>query len=462
MRRENEFRYTKLAGILREQIISGYIKPGQFLLSENELCRHYALSRTSVRKSLDQLQKEGLIVKKVGQGTFVTPDLVIEETKNKVLRILAASPSHFMDICMPLIIEEFQSRHPNVEIKCLSFPTVDFWESFRASQELGLQADIVFVGDRQFSEVGDGSAFLELSRTMKDITPALYPKLRNTFSPGEAMRAVPITFSTVYLAYNPQLFERYDVPLPKADWTKEDFLRAAQRLTLDTDGDGIIDQYGLALSSAVNRWPLFALQNGWRVSDGDQKQALVRTLTLFHDLLYRYRVANLSPRYQVNSDAFIREKAAMVLTTSIEMAGWRHDRMSFEPQVAPMPFGDHPATLLIANALMLPATCHDEELAVRFLQTALSPEIQEKLSREKGFLAVLKSVNEKLWDRTTLESIHVVNDRIENSFFLHELFEDLSAIEEIEYEMELYWGGMESAAHFAERLMHLIGNQQKL
>ncbi|MDF2671626.1 MAG: GntR family transcriptional regulator, partial [Paenibacillus sp.] len=102
MRRESEFRYSKLANILREQIMSGYIKPGEFLYSENELCRFYQISRTSVRKSLEQLQKEGLIVKKVGQGTIVSPDLVIPESPTKVLRIMAPSPSHYVDLCMPI------------------------------------------------------------------------------------------------------------------------------------------------------------------------------------------------------------------------------------------------------------------------------------------------------------------------------------------------------------------------
>lgn len=93
MRREKEFRYLKLANILREQILSGYIKPGEFLLSENELCKFYGLSRTSVRKSLDELLKEGLIVKKPGQGTMVSPDLEITEKQRRILRILAPSPS---------------------------------------------------------------------------------------------------------------------------------------------------------------------------------------------------------------------------------------------------------------------------------------------------------------------------------------------------------------------------------
>jgi multiple sugar transport system substrate-binding protein len=461
MRRENEFRYTKLASILREQILSGYIKPGQFLLSENELCRHYAMSRTSVRKSLDELLKEGLIVKKVGQGTIVSPDLMIVETGNKVLRILAASPSHFMDACMPLIIEEFQKQNPNVEVKCLNFPTTDFWESIRASSEIGLQADLVFAGDRQFSEMEENGPFLNLQEPLQDIAATLYPTLQDAFGTGGNIKAFPVTFSPVYLVYNPNLFNKYSVPLPQLDWTKEDFLRAAQRLTLDTDSDGIIDQYGLTLSCALNRWPLLALQNGVSFKHNIQKDALVKTLNFIHDLLYRYRVATLSPRYQLNSEAFIREKAAMVLTTSIELAGWRNERMPFEPQVAPMPFGEQQASLLIANVMMIPANCNEEDLAIRFLRTALSFDTQQKISRNQRFLSVLHGVNEAVFDEMQLKSLNIVGNQIANSYFLHELLADLNVAEEIESEMELYWAGLESAPHFAERMLQMIeGNEQ--
>lgn len=456
MRRESEFRYSKLANILREQILSGYIKPGEFLLSENELCKHYGMSRTSVRKSLDQLFKEGLIIKKVGQGTIVSPDLVIPESKRKVLRILATSPSHFADNCMQYIIDAFQRKHPHVDVKLLSFPVVDFWESIRASSELGLQADIIFVTDQQYIESDAVDSFIDLREPLQTSFTDTYPRMLNSFSRDHAVTAAPVTFSTVYLAYNPDLFDKYHVARPDPNWTKEDFVRAAQKLTVDTDGDGIVDQYGLSMSAAFSRWPVFALQNGVNFNNATSREAILQTFMFIHDLLYRYRIATLSPRYQLNSEAFVREKAAMVLTTSIELAGWRNENLQFEPQIAALPFGDLKATLLVANAFMVPAGCSDQELAIQFLQTAFDPEVQETIGRNARFLSVLKPVNEKLWDKSSLEMLNIVNDRIENSFFLHEVFKDPNIIEELDAEMGLYWAGLESAPAFTERVLRMI------
>ena len=65
--------YQQLCSILSEQIDEGYIKPGDALPSENELRKHFDISRHVVRQALDQLSRQGLIVKQQGRGSFVRP-----------------------------------------------------------------------------------------------------------------------------------------------------------------------------------------------------------------------------------------------------------------------------------------------------------------------------------------------------------------------------------------------------
>ncbi|PYI52136.1 extracellular solute-binding protein [Paenibacillus flagellatus] len=458
MRRDNEFRYSRLAHILREQIMSGFIKPGEYLLSENELCKYYGLSRTSVRKSLDQLLKEGLIVKKVGQGTIVSPDLVIPPDEKRTLRIVATSPSHFVDNCLGAIVDAFQARYPQVEVKLLSLPGWNFWDSLRSGGELGLQPDLVLVTDRSFAEADRLDAYLDVGERLEDLLGSLYPRVVEPFRGVDGQRAVPVTFSPVYLAYNPELFARFGVREPHPGWTKEEMLEAARRLTVDSDGDGIFDVYGLSLSSYSSRWPVIALQHGVKFDATTDRRSLVDTLAFFHDVLYRQRIATLyqSWRSRINLDAFLRGKAAMVLTTSIELAGWRNENMPFEAKVAPMPFGPVRSTLLVSNAFMVRKDCQDPELALSFLRTALEPELQTGLARETGFLSCLPEVNETVWDASYLASLHIANRQIDNGYFLHELFEDSSRLEELEAEMDLFWAGLETAESLADRMIRLL------
>jgi multiple sugar transport system substrate-binding protein len=453
MRRENEFRYTKLTGILREQILSGFIKPGEFLLSEHELCKFYGLSRTSVRKSLDQLVKEGLIVKKAGQGTLVPQDLKIESEQRKVLHILAPSPSYFVDNGFHVILDSFRQNYPNVNIKLLSLPTINFWESIRISGEMGLSPDLVLVSDAQFSEMDNLQDFIDLQPVCEASRMSMYPKVLNAFRYEQQIKAAPVTFSTVYLAYNPDLFRAYGIPMPSQQWTLDEFKQAAQSMTADTNGDGILDQYGFSLSSHMSRWPVFALQNGIRPGDiKNHGETIRKTFTFFHDILYRSKGAMFyqSSPNSIVSNPFVHGKAGMILTTTFEISGWQNAGMDFKPEVAPLPLGDVDATLLLANALMIPSGCGDIQLANAFIETALQSDVQETMSRTTPFLSVLKQVNESTRSQSFLRNLNISDTLMDHNYFLHEITGDPGIWEDLESEMELFWLGLESADSVAD------------
>ena len=65
--------YYKLEKELRMQIISGFLPDYHRIHSENILAARYGICRNSVRKALNNLEKEGLIFRKKGSGTFVVP-----------------------------------------------------------------------------------------------------------------------------------------------------------------------------------------------------------------------------------------------------------------------------------------------------------------------------------------------------------------------------------------------------
>lgn len=64
--------YVQLRNDLREKILDGVYLPGSQLPSENELVRQLDVSRITVRQALGELQREGLIYKVHGKGSFVS------------------------------------------------------------------------------------------------------------------------------------------------------------------------------------------------------------------------------------------------------------------------------------------------------------------------------------------------------------------------------------------------------
>ncbi|MED5609123.1 GntR family transcriptional regulator [Pseudomonas sp. JH-2] len=63
--------YSQLKELLRTRILDGSYPPLSRMPSEAELGKAYAVSRITVRQALGDLQKEGLIFKIHGKGTFV-------------------------------------------------------------------------------------------------------------------------------------------------------------------------------------------------------------------------------------------------------------------------------------------------------------------------------------------------------------------------------------------------------
>jgi GntR family transcriptional regulator len=65
--------YAQLANILRESMAAGILRPGDQLPSEAQLCERYAVSPMTVRRAINLLVDEGIVIAEQGRGTFVKP-----------------------------------------------------------------------------------------------------------------------------------------------------------------------------------------------------------------------------------------------------------------------------------------------------------------------------------------------------------------------------------------------------
>jgi len=74
---------------IKKLIISGHLRPGDKLPSENELSHLLNVSRSSVREALRALESNGLIQVKSGAGAYVSDDaLVISSINDAIKRLL--------------------------------------------------------------------------------------------------------------------------------------------------------------------------------------------------------------------------------------------------------------------------------------------------------------------------------------------------------------------------------------
>ncbi len=63
--------YQQIKALITQSLQSGEWKPGELIPSEVELAGRYKVSQGTVRKAIDELAAENLVVRRQGKGTFV-------------------------------------------------------------------------------------------------------------------------------------------------------------------------------------------------------------------------------------------------------------------------------------------------------------------------------------------------------------------------------------------------------
>lgn len=84
--------YEQIKSVITESLIAGEWKPGESIPSEMELAARYGVSQGTVRKAIDALAKENIVVRRQGKGTFVSTHKE-EKSKLRFLRLTSADGS---------------------------------------------------------------------------------------------------------------------------------------------------------------------------------------------------------------------------------------------------------------------------------------------------------------------------------------------------------------------------------
>jgi len=71
--------YAQLESILASEIAGGRLPPGSQLPNEDELVERYGVSRTTVRQTVQNLVRRGLVEIRRGKGTFVLQPKITQE-----------------------------------------------------------------------------------------------------------------------------------------------------------------------------------------------------------------------------------------------------------------------------------------------------------------------------------------------------------------------------------------------
>jgi DNA-binding transcriptional MocR family regulator len=110
--------YQGIASVLRHQIVTGVLPPGTELSGEIDMAADYGVSRYTLREALRVLEDEGLIERRSGRRTRVSPgasaaELVVVVGHGVQITARLPVPGEPADQAgSPLLVVEYPGRPP--------------------------------------------------------------------------------------------------------------------------------------------------------------------------------------------------------------------------------------------------------------------------------------------------------------------------------------------------------------
>ncbi len=242
---------------------------------------------------------------------------------------------------------------------------------------------------------------------MNDILPQFW----DTVKRNNEIYGVPFCISTQVFFYNEDAFKKAGLDPNHPPETWEEMIRMGKKLVADTDGDGKIDRYAAMfwLNGIYGIAP-FLWDNGGKIFTDDGKkvnltsEAMIKTITMFKDLVYKYKIMPHNWTDWESGQAFLSGKLAMGGFTSAAIA-YGEKNLPWKLRIALLPkVNGNRYTVLGGSALVNFARSRKKRrVANDFILWMVNKENTIKMHEEVGFIPVRKSainsLEVKMFDR---------------------------------------------------------------
>ncbi len=106
--------YRQIQNAIRQQLEEGQLKSGDLVESERELARRYGVSLMTARHALGGLEREGIVERRRGAGTFIAPPRI---HFNKLMSLSEAMASRGLNAVSRLLSMEQVSNEPEISAR---------------------------------------------------------------------------------------------------------------------------------------------------------------------------------------------------------------------------------------------------------------------------------------------------------------------------------------------------------
>ncbi|MBQ7793282.1 MAG: sugar ABC transporter substrate-binding protein [Clostridia bacterium] len=309
------------------------------------------------------------------------------------------------------VIEDFKAANPDIEVVLDEAPWNDFMSKIK-TQIAGGTAPDIFISDSGYTmTLGAQGGSMDLAEKIEtelnadDYISALYAAKD---AEGHVW-GIPHGLNCFALYYNEALFDEAGLEYPTDDWTFEDVLEAAKKLTAPVDATGASPVYGFGGTYSIsNGWLPFVLSTGGAPLDETRTKSNFddpKTIEGFKHMEEFVKAGVIPPTawYTANGGletSFYNGKIAMAfMNTNAATLINNNAAEDFRYNIVSMPIGYDGGrySVYVPNCWIINGKSSPEkqEAAWKWLKYYLSEEVQLELAEEiKGGFPIHKKAME--------------------------------------------------------------------
>ncbi|WP_395401971.1 ABC transporter substrate-binding protein [Arthrobacter sp. UC242_113] len=286
------------------------------------------------------------------------------------------------------VAKRFKEKYPNVTVNN-NFTPITTWTEYvnkLVTQAAAGQAPDVINIATEGVELGmSNELFTSLDGFLKNDPEAaslrkdIDPKLLEGFRKDGSTYLMPNTFNTMVIYYNTKMFKAAGIERPSDDWTWDDFLAIAKKLTT---GSGANKVYGFAMpyySFGITPW---LYSNGTSMMSADLQTAQLtdpkvkETLGWVRDLVTEHGVSP-QPKGADPYQLFPAGKAAMTGAGHFVTGGFAKAGFT-DYDILPWPKGTTKSTVFGAGAFAISKTSKNPALSWEFIKMLTDQQTQKQ------------------------------------------------------------------------------------
>ena len=301
-------------------------------------------------------------------------------------------------------IAKFEHAHPGVTVHYYSgIRKDDYSEWFSRKLLAGEEPDIFMVLGTDFNQFASMGVMKNLETFIEedtDFEPEKY--FTSAFVSGQyesVQYALPYETVPTLMFVNKTLLTQEGIDMPEENWTWEDFYEICKKVTRDTDGDGVLDQFG----SYNYDWMDALCSNGGGVFNTKGTEAALTDSRVVEAVKYVRSINDLYGGEKLTQEDFNGGLVAFMPLTFAEYRTYKtypykiRKYANFQWDCVTMPAGEQGGNISQVDSLLMgiSANTKEEKLAWEFLKLlTYDEESQMNIFYDSQGASVLKEVTE--------------------------------------------------------------------